>query len=468
MARRLDPPIAGAYGCRMSSPQAKTVVLHLKPGRDKPVRGRHPWIFSGAIARLEGAPAPGDLALVQAAGGQALGWATVNERSQIVGRMLSWEPEATPGEAFWRGRLREAIALRAALPGLDLRAEDGACRLVNAESDGLPGLVIDRYGPYLVLQALTAGIDVRKAELACWTAELWAETTGGRCAGVYERSDVDVRAKEGLAESVGTLWGEAPPDLLWIREPLAPGGAQQGAYQTAAPDAASSDGSHSSHGTHETNRTYETPPSVTLPVDVPRGHKTGAYLDQTDNRRRVARYAAGRRVLNVFCYTGGFGLHAAAAGAASLTEVDSSAPALALAAAALARADLPIPAPELLEADAFQQLRRWRDEGRSFDLIVLDPPKFVMSAGQLAKAARAYKDINLLAMKLLAPGGILASFSCSGLVSAEFFLQILHGAALDAGRDLAILERLGQGADHPVRLSFPEGAYLKGILGRLA
>ncbi len=462
MARRLDPPIAGAYGCRMSGPQINTVVLHLKPGRDKPVRGRHPWIFSGAIARLEGAPAPGDLALVRAADGQALGWATVNERSQIVGRMLSWEPEATPGEAFWRGRLREAIALRAALPGLDLRAEDGACRLVNAESDGLPGLVIDRYGPHLVLQALTAGIDVRKAELSCWTAELWAETTGGQCAGVYERSDVDVRAKEGLPEAKGVLWGEAPPDILWIREPLAPGGAQQGACQTAAPDAASSDWTLSSHGTDET------PPSVTLPVDVHRGHKTGAYLDQADNRRRVARYAAGRRVLNVFSYTGGFGLHAVAGGAAALTQVDSSGPALALAAHALAKADLPIAAPELVEADAFQQLRRWRDEGRSFDLIILDPPKFVMSAGQLAKAARAYKDINLLAMKLLAPAGILATFSCSGLVSAEFFLQILHGAALDAGRDLAILERLGQGADHPVRLSFPEGAYLKGILGRLA
>ena len=448
MAQGLDPPIAGAYGCRMSSYPINGAVLHLKPGRDKPVRGRHPWIFSGAVARMEGAPAPGDLAMVRAADGQSLGWATVNDRSQILGRMLSWEPEAPVDEAFWRGRLGEAMGLRAALPDLGLRREDGACRLVNAESDGLPGLVIDRYGPYLVLQALTAGIDVRKAALARGAAELWAEAGGRACAGVYERSDVDVRAKEGLAEAVGPLWGEAAPDVLWIREPLGR------AASDATVDPPQAD-------------TLK-PGTVLLPVDIRSGHKTGAYLDQADNRRRVARYAAGRRVLNVFSYTGGFGLHAAAGGAAALTQVDSSGPALALAAQALARADLPIAAPELVEADAFQQLRRWRDEGRSFDMIVLDPPKFVMNAGQLAKAARAYKDINLLAMKLLDRGGILATFSCSGLVSAEFFQQILHGAALDAGRDLAILERLGQGADHPVRLSFPEGAYLKGILGRVA
>lgn len=435
----------------MSGQPLGTPTLHLKPGRDRPVRGRHPWIFSGAVARLEGAPTPGDLAQVRAANDEPLGWAYVNDRSQIVGRMLSWEPEPRPDEAFWRARLREAIGLRLALPDIDPRQADAACRLVNAESDGLPGLVIDRYGPFLVLQALTAGIELRKADLARWAAELWTDTSGQPVSGVYERSDVDVRPKEGLMEATGTLWGEEPPDLLWIREPLG-GDELYGSYRT--------------HRTDQPDRSPE--PGISLPVDIKGGHKTGAYLDQADNRRRVARYAAGRRVLNVFSYTGGFGLHAAAAGAAALTQVDSSGPALGLAAEALARNASGFGPAELVEADAFQQLRRWRDAGRDFDMVILDPPKFVMSSGQLAKAARAYKDINLLALKLLAPGGILATFSCSGLVTAEFFQQILYGAAQDAGRDLAVLERLGQGADHPVRLSFPEGAYLKGFLGRLA
>lgn len=463
----------------MSGRPPGTPTLHLKPGRDRPVRGRHPWIFSGAVARLEDTPAPGDLAQVRASNDEPLGWAYVNDRSQIVGRMLSWEPDAQPDEAWWRARLRAAIGLRLALPDSAPRSPDSACRLVNAESDGLPGLVIDRYGPHLVLQALTAGIERRKSDLAAWAAELWAEASGRPVSGVYERSDVEVRAKEGLTETTGILWGEEPPDLLWIREPLVPApsigavapadGSSHGSYKSY-----SSYVSYESQETQETNRTnrthrtYETPPAVMLPVDVKGGHKTGAYLDQADNRRRVARYAAGRRVLNVFSYTGGFGLHAAAAGAAALTQVDSSGPALGLAAEALARNAPGFGPAELVEADAFQQLRRWRDAGRDFDMVILDPPKFVMSSGQLAKAARAYKDINLLALKLLAPGGILATFSCSGLVTPEFFQQILYGAAQDAGRDLAILERLGQGADHPVRLSFPEGAYLKGVLGRLA
>lgn len=447
----------------MSGQPAGHPTLFLKPGRDRPIRGRHPWIFSGAMARLEGAPPPGGLAQVRAANNDALGWAYVNDRSQIVGRMLSWEPEPRPDEAFWRARLREAIGLRLNLPDIDPRQPDAACRLVNAESDGLPGLVIDRYGSFLVLQALTAGIDLRKTDLASWAAELWTEASSQPISGVYERSDVDVRAKEGLAEAKGILSGEEPPNLLWIREPLG-GEESHGSYSSY-----SSYESYEPHRTHRTDQRHRPPePTITIPVDIRHGHKTGAYLDQADNRRRVARYAAGRRVLNVFSYTGGFGLHAAAAGAAALTQVDSSGPALGLAAEALARNAPTFGPVELVEADAFQQLRRWRDAGRDFDMVILDPPKFVMSSGQLAKAARAYKDINLLALKLLAPGGILATFSCSGLVTAEFFQQILYGAAQDAGRDLALLERLGQGADHPVRLSFPEGAYLKGVLGRLA
>lgn len=430
-----------------------TVVL--KRGRDKPVRGRHPWIFSGAVESVEGEALPGAVARVRTAEWEQLGWAGLSPRSQILARMLSWQPEAVINEAFWRERLAAALALRAALPDRPLADPDGACRLVYAESDGLPGLIIDRYGPFLVLQALTAGIEPWKERLAAWAAEAYRAATGRDCAGVYERSDVDVRAKEGLAEQKGPLWGEAPPPRLWVREALGEAGTAMGAVadegaRDPAVDAAAAAA------------------SVWLPVDIAGGHKTGAYLDQAVNRRRVAAYAAGRRVLNLFCYTGGFGLHAVAAGAASLTQLDSSAGALAAAAEALGRrGGDAVAGAEWVEADAFTQLRRWRDAGGSWDLIILDPPKFVQNAGQIAKASRAYKDINLLALKLLAPGGILASFSCSGLVGGDLFLQILHGAALDAGRELAVLEPLSQAPDHPVRLSFPEGRYLKGLLGRV-
>jgi len=290
--------------------------------------------------------------------------------------------------------------------------------LVHGESDGLPGVVADRYADTVVLQLTSAG------------AERWREVIADKllevsgASRIWERSDAEVRALEGLAPVIAALRGAREPTRIAISE----------------------------HG-------------LQFEIDLARGHKTGFYLDQRDNRRRVRALARGREVLDGFCYSGGFSLNARAGGAKSVTAVDSSADALAL---ARSNAELNKLAPvEWLEGDVFQLLRRFRDQGRNFDLVVLDPPKFAPTAAHAAKAARAYKDINLLAFKLLRPGGLLVTFSCSGGVSADLFQKIIAGAALDAGADAQIIERLGPGADHPVALNFPEGDYLKGLVCRV-
>jgi len=294
-------------------------------------------------------------------------------------------------------------------------------RLVHGESDGLPGVIADRYGEVVVLQLLSAGAERWRTELSDGVREL----TG--CACVFERSDADVRELEGLPARSGVLYGALPAAGVQIRE----------------------------HG-------------LRYGVDVAEGHKTGFYLDQRDNRKRIGELSEGREVLNCFCYTGGFTLNALAGGAASVLSVDSSAGALAQARDNLGRNELDAARAEWQEADVFKYLRTLRDQGRSFDLIVLDPPKFAPTAAFAEKAARGYKDINLLALKLLRAGGLLASFSCSGGVSAELFQKILAGAALDAGVEASIVGHFAAAADHPVLLSFPEGDYLKGLLLRRA
>lgn len=386
----------------------------LKPGRDRSVRNRHPWVFSGAIERLEGDPSGGDLVTVCDHSGHALATGYYNPRSQIIVRVLTWEPNEAVDAAFWRRQLMAAIARREALA---LSADTDAYRLVNAESDGLPGLIVDRYGEWLVLQSLTLGIETRKAAIL----EALLGLLNPR--GVYERSDVDVRKHEGLGAVTGVLSGEAPPVPLLIGE----------------------DG-------------------LRFSVDLQHGHKTGFYLDQRDNRRRVAAYCGGRDVLNVFSYTGGFGVYARRAGATSVVNLDSSHDALLGTEENLRLNDLARDDDEQLEGDAFQVLRSLRQERRTFDLVVLDPPKFAFTRSQLTQATRGYKDINMLGMQLLRPGGILCTFSCSGLVSEDLFQKVLFGASVDVGRDVRILERLGQAGDHPVLLSFPEGAYLKGFV----
>ena len=392
--------------------------LILKPGREKSLLRRHPWIFSGAVARVQGDPDIGDGVAVRAANGEFLAWAAYSPASQIRARVWSWhEPERIDSDLL-RARLRRAVAARGRL----LRAEDSdALRLAHGESDGLPGVIADRYGEMVVLQLLSAGAERWRSELA----EAVRELTG--CACVYERSDADVRVLEGLPARSGVLHGALPAAGVQVRE----------------------------HG-------------LAYGVDVAAGHKTGFYLDQRDNRKRIGELSQGREVLNCFCYTGGFTLNALAGGAASVLSVDSSGAALAQARDNLARNGLDAAHAEWQEADVFNYLRLLRDQGRSFDLVVLDPPKFAPTAAFAEKAARGYKDINLLALKLLRPDGLLASFSCSGGVSAELFQKIVAGAALDAGVEASIVGRFSAAADHPVLLSFPEGDYLKGLLVRRA
>lgn len=392
-----------------------TGAIRLQAGKEKPVRNRHPWIFSGAIARLEGRPADGDIVDVLDQRGGFLARGYYNQHSQIRVRLLTWQTgqEITPD--FFRELMARAISARH-----PLTAETTACRLIHAESDLLPGLIVDRYADYLVLQSLTLGIERWKDDIVAALAELAPHT------GIYERSDVDVRGKEGLVPALGVLRGQEPPDLVEILE-----------------------------NGHR------------FQVDIKRGQKTGFYLDQRVNRARVAAYCAGREVLNAFSYTGAFAVYAAMAGARRVINLDSSAEALEQSKANLALnglADRPV---EHQVGDVFAVLREYRERGNRFGLIILDPPKFAYSRVQVESACRGYKDINWLAMQLLRPDGILCTFSCSGLVSPDLFQKVIFGASVDADRDAQILEKLSQTPDHPILLSFPEGEYLKGLICRV-
>ena len=390
-------------------------ALILKPGREKSLKRRHPWVFSGAVAKVQGNPAPGETVAIRSATGQFLAVAAYSPTSQIVARVWDWDDRAIDGAFFSRIIGRAVEQRRALLDGNDT----DAIRLVHGESDGLPGVVADRYADTVVLQLTSAGAERWRDVIADKLLELSGASR------IWERSDAEVRALAGLAPVIAALRGKREPTRIAISE----------------------------HG-------------LQFEIDLERGHKTGFYLDQRENRLRVRQLARGRDVLDGFCYSGGFSLDARAGGAKSVTAVDSSADALAL---ARSNAELNKLAPvEWLEGDVFQLLRRFRDQGRNFDLVVLDPPKFAPTAAHAAKAARAYKDINLLAFKLLRPGGLLVTFSCSGGVSADLFQKIIAGAALDAGADAQIIERLGPGADHPVALNFPEGDYLKGLVCRVS
>lgn len=389
----------------------------LKRGREKPVLNHHPWIFSGAIKNIEGEVADGNIVTVVGSRGSFLAQGYLNRRSQITVRLLSWIEEETIDRGFFRHQLERANAVRRPLQ------EDpatNAYRLVNAESDFLPGLVVDRYNEYLVIQFLTLGIERWKGEIVSLLGELLPSR------GIYERSDVEVREKEGLPPATGLLAGQERPALVHIIE-----------------------------NGHR------------FIVDIKQGQKTGFYLDQRENRQKLTRYCRGKTVLNCFAYTGAFAVYAAGAGAKKVVNVESSAEALKLAQRNMALNGFDGRDDEYVEGDVFQVLRQYRDEGRSFDLIVLDPPKFAYSQSQVQAACRGYKDINLLAMQMLRPGGILFTFSCSGLVGPELFQKVVFGASVDAGRDVQIIEKLSQGFDHPILLSFPESEYLKGFICRV-
>ncbi len=391
--------------------QAQVVI---KPGRERSLQRGHPWIMSGAVEAVRGAPSPGATVDVVNGQGEWFARAAYSPSSQIRCRVWSFNRDETIDAAFFRQRLAVACEVRARL-GLGAAAA-AAVRLVNAESDGLPGVVIDRYADVLVGQFLTVG------------AELWKETlvaaameqTG--CRSFYERSDSSAREREGLPEVCGLCSGDEPPEWVTIAEGAA-----------------------------------------TYLVDVRRGHKTGFYLDQCENRALVAAACRGLEVLNCFCYTGGFGIAALLGGATSAMQVDVSTTALDL---ARRNAELNGLGPErsqLVEADVFHELRRLRDRRASFDAIVLDPPKFADTRSQLEGACRGYKDINLLAFKLLRPGGSLFTFSCSGAMTPELFHKVVAEAAADAHREGCIVRELSQGADHPRLLRVPETHYLNGL-----
>lgn len=385
----------------------------LKPGREKSILRRHPWIFSGAVKRTKGNPDVGETVDIFNAQGTWLASAAYSPHSQIVARVWSFERSETIDSGFFRNRLSRSIEARSAYAS----SADTAYRLVHGESDFLPGIIIDRYGDFLVCQFLTAGAERWKQSLVAELADLLPH------AGIYERSDADARKKEGLSPSCGVLAGQAPPEELEIREG-----------------------------------------DVRFLVNIQQGHKSGFYLDQRENRACLRQYAKGAELLNCFAYSGGFGVYALKYGAKHVTNIESSADALELARRNFELNSLDLSHAEFCQDDVFKRLRAYRDAGRQFDVIILDPPKFAESKGQLKGACRGYKDINLLAFKLLRPRGTLLTFSCSGLMTMELFQKIVADAALDAGRDARIVQRLSQAADHPVALSVPEGYYLKGLV----
>jgi 23S rRNA (cytosine1962-C5)-methyltransferase len=395
----------------------------IKPGRQKPITQRHPWVFSGAISQIPTSAADGEVVDVVDANGIWLSRGYLNRASQIQLRLLTWEQDEVINEEFWRRRLAHAIALRTRLIASPNGAtgETNAYRLVNGESDGVPGLLVDRYADYLVLQAGTLYIDGIKQQLAVLLQEL----TG--CTGVLERSDTAARRQEGLVDANQLLVGGAPTGPVNIREN-----------------------------------------GFGFWIDFDNSQKTGFYMDQRSNRKRVAAYCAQGRVLNAFSYTGAFAVYALAAGANSVVNIDTSIEALEAGELNFRHNGFdPDLQTESIAGDVFQVLRDWRYDPTAmepFDVVILDPPKFAHNRQHLDRALRGYKDINMLALQLLKPGGILATFSCSGLVSADLFQKVLFGAALDVGRSVQILERLSQDVDHPVALTVPEAEYLKGFI----
>jgi len=391
--------------------------IFLKSEKEKSLLRRHPWIFSGAIASIHGAPQAGDTVQVFSADNQFLAHAAYNAHSQISGRVWSWQADEMIDADFFERKIASAISTRHAL---NLSRDSNGVRLIHAESDGLPGLIVDQYDDVLVLQLGSSGVDFWRDTIA----DVLQKLCSPRC--IYERSDSDGREREGLPPVTGVLRGELPADLSIVENGLRFG------------------------------------------VDIAAGQKTGFYLDQRDNRALTGQFTQDKDVLNCFCYTGGFSLYALRGGAKSVLSTDSSEEALAMAQRNVAANNLDANKAEWQCADVFAALRKLRDQNRKFDVIILDPPKFAPTAAFAEKAARAYKDINLLGFKLLRPGGLLFTYSCSGGITDDLFQKIIAGAALDAGVDAQIVKKLHASADHPVLMSFPEGAYLKGLMLRVS
>ena len=402
--------IAFYYLCTM-------IDVILKKGKEKAALQRHPWIFSGAIDKVKGAPENGEIVKVFAADKSFLAYGYYNSQSRVAVRLLEWDEETTVDKNWYQQKLKNAIASRAHV----LNNEDtNTCRLVFSEADYLPGLIVDKYADFLSLQILSAGIENVKADIIdILRAEL-------NPSGIFDKSDANARTHENLEVSQGLLWGETPPEFIEVKEN-----------------------------------------GMRYHINIADGQKSGFYCDQRDNREILAAYTKDKEVLDCFCYSGGFTLNSLKHGAKHVTSVDSSALAIETLKHNLSLNGFTADQQTSIQSDVNKQLRAFKEEGRTFDVIILDPPKYAPSRSALDRAARAYKDLNRLGMLLLNPGGILATYSCSGAVDLETFKQITAWAALDAGKEVQVIKQFHQPEDHPVRISFPEGEYLKGLLVRV-
>jgi 23S rRNA (cytosine1962-C5)-methyltransferase len=393
------------------------VEVILKKGKEKAALQRHPWIFSGALEKVKGSPENGDVVKVLAANADFLAYGYYNENSRVAVRLLEWDENQTIDKGWYQQRIRTAIAARRHVLK---KGDTNTCRLVFSEADFLPGLIVDQYANFLALQILSAGIEQVKSDII----DILRDEL--QPAGIFDKSDANARTHENLEVAQGLLWGENPPEFLEVKEN-----------------------------------------GILYNINIAGGQKSGFYCDQRDNRLLLADYTEGKRVLDCFSYSGGFSLNSLKAGASHVTSVDSSALALETLQQNMALNGFEASSNTIFQSDVNKQLRQFKEEGKTFDVLILDPPKFAPSRSALDRAARAYKDLNRLGMGLLESGGLLATFSCSGAVDIDTFKQIIAWAALDAGKEVQILKQFNQPEDHPVRISFPEGEYLKGLLLRV-
>jgi 23S rRNA (cytosine1962-C5)-methyltransferase len=388
----------------------------LKKGKEKAVLQRHPWVFSGAIESVKGKPENGEIVRTVNSKGDFLAYGFYNNQSRVAVRLLEWDDAVFIDENWWRGRIQTAVNNRKEV----LNDQTNTCRLIFSEADFLPGLIVDKYSDHLSVQILNLGMEKVKE---IWIDELQKQL---QPKSIFDRSDATSRSHEGLDASFGLLYGSNPPDFVEVKEN-----------------------------------------GIRYEVSISEGQKSGFYCDQRDNRSIVAAHASGKKVLDCFAYTGGFSLNCFRQGAESVTSVDSSALAMETLKKNIRLNNLGAKRSIAIQSDVNKQLRKFREEDEKFDLIILDPPKYAPSRSALGRASRAYKDLNRLAMLLLNKGGLLATFSCSGAMDMPAFKQVLAWAALDAGKEVQFINQLGQPEDHPVRSSFPEGEYLKGLLCRV-
>jgi 23S rRNA (cytosine1962-C5)-methyltransferase len=393
------------------------VEVVLKKGKEKAALQRHPWIFSGAIEKVKGSPLNGEVVRVLAANADFLAYGYYNENSRVAIRLLEWDQARNIDKGWYQQKIQTAIAAR---KHVLKNGDTNTCRLVFSEADFLPGLIVDQYASYLSLQILSAGMESVKADII----DILRDELNPL--GIFDKSDANARTHENLEVEQGLLWGENPPEFLEVKEN-----------------------------------------GIRYNINIAGGQKSGFYCDQRDNRLLLADYTRDKRVLDCFSYSGGFSLNALKQGAMHVTSVDSSAPALETLQQNIELNGFAADRNTIFQSDVNKQLRIFKEEGTTFDIVVLDPPKYAPSRSALDRAARAYKDLNRLAMGLLESGGLLATFSCSGAVDIDTFKQIIAWAALDAGKEVQILKQFNQPEDHPVRLSFPEGEYLKGLLLRV-